>query len=261
MLKQAVGQADICLITLDTLRFDVAQRALAQGQLETLEPYLEPHGWEQRHSPATFTYAAHHAFLAGFLPTPPGPGPHPRSFAAQFGGSLSTTPETFTFSQATLPEALAEEGYRTICIGGTGFFNLQNELSQVLPNLFQERYWNPQLGVAHPNSEVHQVDLAIQLLAQNPQLTFLFINISALHQPNWFYAYEQPQEDDILSHQAALVAVDKALANLFQALKSRRPCYLILCSDHGSAYGEDGYRGHRCAHPVVWNVPYKEFWL
>ncbi len=35
----------------------------------------------------------------------------------------------------------------------------------------------------------------------------------------------------------------------------------ILCSDHGTAYGEDGFRGHRLAHPTVWTVPYAEFVL
>jgi hypothetical protein len=35
----------------------------------------------------------------------------------------------------------------------------------------------------------------------------------------------------------------------------------IICSDHGTAYGEDGYWGHRVSHPVVWDVPYAEFIL
>ena len=34
-----------------------------------------------------------------------------------------------------------------------------------------------------------------------------------------------------------------------------------MCSDHGTAYGEEGYYGHRVAHPVVWTVPYAEFVL
>ncbi len=39
------------------------------------------------------------------------------------------------------------------------------------------------------------------------------------------------------------------------------PLLCILCSDHGTAYGEDGYHGHRLGHPVVWTVPYAEFLL
>jgi hypothetical protein len=35
----------------------------------------------------------------------------------------------------------------------------------------------------------------------------------------------------------------------------------IICSDRGTAYGEDNYHGHRLSHPVVWHVPYAEFVL
>ena len=130
-MKRLIGSADILFLTLDTLRFDAAQQAWQEGKLKTLAPYLGQRGWEKRHTPGSFTYAAHHAFLAGFLPTPVGPGPHPRLFAAEFGGSLTTVESTFVFQEATLPQALAARGYHTICIGGTGFFNQQNELARV----------------------------------------------------------------------------------------------------------------------------------
>ena len=37
--------------------------------------------------------------------------------------------------------------------------------------------------------------------------------------------------------------------------------FAILCSDHGTLYGEDGYVGHRVAHPIVTTVPYAEIVL
>ena len=40
-----------------------------------------------------------------------------------------------------------------------------------------------------------------------------------------------------------------------------RACHTVMCCDHGTAYGEDGYHGHRVAHEVVWTVPYAEFLL
>src|SRR5436189_5884094 len=162
MMKRLIGNTDILFITLDTLRYDAAQEAWREGRLKTLAPYLGRQGWEQRHTPGNFTYAAHHAFFAGFLPTPPGPGPHPRLFAAEFAGSLSTSENTFVFQEATLPEALAARNYRTICIGGTGFFNQQNALARVLPGLFSEAHWSPELGVACRNSAENQVVQAIQ---------------------------------------------------------------------------------------------------
>ena len=139
-LKSMVGEVDIVMITLDTLRFDVAQEAHQRGQLTTLSPYLGDDGWECRHTPASFTYAAHHAFFAGFLPTPITPGPHTRLFASQFGGSETTDANTFLFDEPTLPQALSARGYHTICIGGTGFFNPQNALGRVLPDLFDEAH-------------------------------------------------------------------------------------------------------------------------
>lgn len=69
-MKSYVGHHDIVMITLDTLRYDVAQKAWSDGELTGLNPYLGIHGWEKRHTPASFTFAAHQAFFSGFLPTP-----------------------------------------------------------------------------------------------------------------------------------------------------------------------------------------------
>ena len=53
-----VGSHDVLFVVLDTLRFDVAQDRFIAGRLPTLAPHLPPGGWERRHTPATFTYAA-----------------------------------------------------------------------------------------------------------------------------------------------------------------------------------------------------------
>lgn len=260
-MKQWIGTADILFITLDTLRYDVAQRLWQDGRLKTLAPYLGKHGWERRHTCGSFTYAAHQAFFAGFLPTPATPGSHPRLFAAEFAGSVSTTESTFVFAEATLPQALARRGYHTICIGGTGFFNQQNELARVLPGLFAEAHWSVELGVTHRNSTDHQVAQAMDCLDRaGQQRVLLFLNVSAIHQPNWFYGAEQGP-DTLETHGAALVAVDRALAPLINRMKQRAPTLAIVCSDHGHAYGDDGYTGHRIGHEVVWTVPYADFML
>lgn len=260
-MKELITKADILLITLDTLRYDAAQQAWREGSLTTLGHYLGPNGWEKRHTPGSFTYSAHHAFFSGFLPTPIGAGPHPRLFAAQFTGSLSTVNDTFTFDEPTLPAALAARNYRTICIGGTGFFNQQNDLARVFPQMFHEAHWNPDLGVACRDSAENQVTQAIKSVDMaGEQRVFLFINVSAIHEPNWFYGSEKGP-DTLATHTAALVAVDRALGRLFEQLKRRGPTFAIVCSDHGTAYGEDGYVGHRIGHEVVWTVPYTDFIL
>jgi hypothetical protein len=260
-MKDRIGNSDILFVTLDTLRYDAAQHAWRVGRLKTLSPYLGKDGWEKRHSPGSFTYAAHHAFFAGFLPTPVGAVSHPRLFAAEFAGSVTTVESTFLFNEATLPQALAARDYHTICIGGTGFFNLQNELARSLPRLFAESHWRPELGVACRESEKNQVAQAIASVRNaGRRRVFLFINIAAIHQPNWFYG-AQSGPDTLATHTDALAAVDLALDPLFRFMKQRAPTFAIVCSDHGHAYGEDGYFGHRLGHEIVWTVPYAHFIL
>jgi arylsulfatase A-like enzyme len=132
----------------------------------------------------------------------------------------------------------------------------------VLPDLILESHWSPELGVTDSESTANQVRLAVHILKDLPsdQRVFLFINISAIHQPNRFYL-PGATEDTLDSHAAALAYVDSQLPPLFAALRRRGPTLAIVCSDHGTAYGEDGYTGHRLSHPVIWTVPYAEFVL
>lgn len=264
-MNQLVGSHDILWITLDTLRYDVAQTAFLQGKLPTLSRYLPPTGWEARHTPGSFTYAAHHAFFAGFLPTPPKPGRHTRLFATAFEGSESTGANTCVFEQPTVIEGLAARGYRTECIGGVGFFNPANALGRVLPSLFEHAHWSPAMGTAAKHSTETQVKLAREILENTAQRLLLFINVSAIHSPNAAYLpADHPQRDQknsLAGHRAALEYVDAALAPLFEACRARGPFFVIISSDHGTAYGEDGFQGHRLAHEIVWTVPYAEFVL
>jgi hypothetical protein len=263
-LTELVGSHDILFITLDTLRYDVACAALAAGQTPNLARWLPEGQWEECHTPGSFTYAAHQAFFAGFLPTPAKPSPQvaARLFATRFAGSQTTTKDTLVFDTADIVSGLAGYGYHTICIGGVGFFNKQTPLGSVLPNLFSESHWSPRLGVTNPSSTQHQVELAIQRLNTFPasQRIFLFINVSALHSPNHIFL-PNAYHDSPTTQVAALAYVDKHLGTLFEAVQKRAATITIICSDHGEAYGEEGFRGHRLAHSVVWTVPYTQFIL
>src|SRR4051794_17180604 len=117
-MNLVVGTHDLLWVTLDTLRYDVASAELAAGRTPRLAEVLPGGRWEKRHSPGSFTYAAHAAFFAGFFPTPEGPGPHPRPFAVRFPGSESTLPTTCVLDGESVVEGLAARGYRTVCIGG-----------------------------------------------------------------------------------------------------------------------------------------------
>jgi arylsulfatase A-like enzyme len=259
-MNLVVGSHDIVLITLDTLRYDVADSLCAGGRTPTFAGVLPGRRWEKRHTPGSFTYAAHAAMLAGFLPTPVTPGPHARPFAARFPGSETTSEGTWVFDAADLPGGLAKEGYHTVCVGGVGFFNLATPLGSALPSLFAERHWEPSFGVTDPESPDRQIDRVASVLAGLPadRRLFLLLNVSALHQPNKHYL-PGAVDDSLATHGAALEYVDSRIGRLFALL--RRPSFVIVCSDHGTAYGEDGHTGHRVGHEAVWTVPYGEFVL
>jgi hypothetical protein len=258
--REILGSHNVLFVTLDALRYDAACDALARGLTPTLKLYLPNGCWEERHSPGSFTYAAHQAFFAGFLPTPARPGKHARLWATRFSGSETTTSDTLVFDTPDIVSGFAAAGYHTACIGGVGFFNKQTPLGCVLPNLFAESYWSPELGVTSPVSTAEQVRLALHILARSDKRLFLFLNVSAIHQPNCIFS-EGATTDTPETHIRALSYVDSHLAPLFAATARRRPALVIVCSDHGTAYGEDGYDGHRLAHPTVYTVPYAEFIL
>lgn len=132
-------------------------------------------------------------------------------------------------------------------------------LSRVLPSLFEEAYWSPETGVTARDSTARQFTLAAERLRaiSREQRVFLFINISAIHQPNRHYL-EDAAEDSLASHAAALRYVDSQLPILLEAIAERGGAFTIACSDHGTLYGEEGFVGHRVGHPHVWTVPYAE---
>lgn len=262
-MHDVVGRASVLFLTLDCLRYDVARRCLDEGRTPHFGRLLPSGGWERRETPGTFTLPAHVAFFHGFLPTPPGNGPHPRLLALEFEGSMTLVAETFVFHG--VPDVIAgfrSLGYRDFCVGGVGFFNQRNPLGHVLPGYFRESVWSPALGVACRDSTANQVSAALRWLEAVPagELVLLFVNVSATHPPHAFYLPGETA-DGVASQAAALAYVDGQLPPLFEALRQRGSCFCLAMGDHGEAFGEDGRHGHRLAHPTVTTVPYAHFWL
>jgi hypothetical protein len=258
--RSLLGSHDVLLVTFDALRYDVAVEALEAGLTPHLAELLPHRKWERRHTPGSFTYAAHQAFFTGFLPTPFEPTHHERLFALRFAGSKTTGPRTCVFDAPDIVSGFARAGYHTICIGGVGYFNKRTPLSRVLPDLFAESHWDESLGVTCRASPRNQFSLALErlndLAAQ--RRAFLFVNLSAMHHPNRIYL-DGATVDSRASQVAALAYVDREIGPFMRHVRRGRSWLCVFCSDHGTLYGDDGYHGHRIAHQAVWDVPYAEF--
>lgn len=265
-MNQIVGTHDILFLCLDTLRYDVAAEEEAKGGT----PVLNQYGlWEKRQAPGNFTYPSHHAMFAGFLPCSydaKNIGERSPLFFPLNAGMGKKAPDgAFGFSGATIMEGLEKIGYDTWCIGGVAFFDKRSDLGRVFPGYFKHSYWNPSFSCPVKESTKNQVDFIMKKLEQSdPDVpVFMYVNIDAIHYPNYFYL-ENPSktQDSIESHSAALRYVDKELGRLFENWKAiRKDTFVICCSDHGTCYGEDGCQFHGINHPMVNTIPYKQFML
>lgn len=263
-MNQIVGKKDILFICLDTLRYDVA---VAQEAAQAT-PVLNQYGpWEKCQAPGNFTYPSHHAMFAGFLPCQfDAKNVADREllfFPAQIGLGKKGPKGAYSFSGSTIMEGLERDGYDTWCVGGVSFFDKRSALGKVFPGYFRKSYWNPSFSCPVKESTKNQVDFILRRIeeAEEEKRIFLYLNVDAIHYPNYFYL-EGASHDSVESHGAALRYVDGELGRLFDGWKKKRgAAFVICCSDHGTCYGEDGCQFHGINHPMVNTVPYKHFYL
>lgn len=263
-MHQVVGTHNIVMICLDTLRWDAARDEEAAGTTAVLNRHAP---WTECFAPGDFTWPAHHAIFAGFLPAPVSARTIDERrllFFPKQGGNSLPPKGAFVYTGTTFVEGLARVGYQTNCIGGVSFFDQRSPLGSVFPAMFQHSFWRPAFACPNKKSIEYQVALVCKRLQASPleQPLFYYINISAIHYPNWYYLEDRKtRQDDLASHKAALRYVDSHLETLFAAFAAKRQTFVIVLSDHGTCYGEDGFWRHGLPHPTVNRVPYKHFFL
>ncbi len=263
-MRQIVGTQDILFLCLDTLRYDAAVQEETEGNTPVLNRYGP---WEKRQAPGNFTYPSHHAMFAGFLPC----AFEAKSladremlfFPRQIGMGRKIPAGAFGFTGGTIMEVFEIVVFVSWCVGGVGFFDKRSELGSVFPGYFQNSYWNPSFACPVKESTKNQVDFILKKLgkADAGRHIFLYLNVDAIHYPNYFYL-DGVENDNLASHRAALRYVDGELGRLLEGWKQMRGGgFAICCSDHGTCYGEDGCQFHGIHHPSVNTVPYKHFFF
>ena len=263
-MAQVVGKKDILFICLDTLRYDVAVEEEEAGRTPVFNQFGK---WKKCQAPGNFTYPSHHAMFAGFLPCEfdaKNVTDRELLFFPKAIGLGKKEPEgAFAFSGSTIMEGLEKEGYDTWCVGGVAFFDKRSDLGRVFPGYFKKSFWHPSFGCPVKDSTKNQVDFILRKIADADQEKhiFLYLNVDAIHYPNYFYQ-EGASGDSLSSHAAALRYVDQEMGRLFEGWRAQRgDAFVICCSDHGTCYGEDECQFHGINHPVVNTIPYKHFFI
>ena len=263
-MNRIIGSMDLIWICLDTLRYDIAVQEEAAGTTPVLNRYGK---WQKCQAPGNFTYPSHHAMFAGFLPC----GYEVKNqadrellfYPTAIGLRRKVPDGAYAFAGSTVMEGLARDGYDTWCVGGVSFFDKRSDIGKVFPGYFQKSYWNPSFACPVKESTKHQVDFILDQLHAAPleKKIFLYLNVDAIHYPNYFYV-EGEKHDSLLTHAAALRYADGQLGRLLDTWGQIRGNAFVICfSDHGTCYGEDGCQFHGIHHPMVDTVPYKHFFL
>ncbi|HET6865010.1 MAG TPA: sulfatase-like hydrolase/transferase [Solirubrobacteraceae bacterium] len=252
------------LLTLDSCRYDV----MCDARTPVLDRYVGE--FLPAQTPANFTYAAHHAFFAGILPHVPEPRAYYNRFVRQLfaltkageGHRVTDRALKAVHSGSNLVSGLRDSGYQTVGAGAMNWFQ-QDALTR----------WFEKFTFTDTNADA-QIDFLLEELDVSSPF-FGFINFGETHDPFYYKGKETqipfpvqarlmewpPREEGKIGrnsepywHQVeALEFLDGRLGRLFEAIPDET--IVIVCGDHGEAFGEDGYWGHAVNHPKVHEVP------
>jgi hypothetical protein len=263
-------QPSFLLLTFDSCRYDVMRDAKT--------PVLDRYASEvlAGQTPANFTYAAHHAFFAGMLPHVAESRPYYNRFVRQLFGlakvgegelvaerGLKVVP-----SSGNVVSGLRDTGYQTIGAGAMNWFQ-QDALTR----------WFERFCFTDVDADA-QIDFVLREV--DPRRPFFaFVNFGETHDPfhykgkegacsfrvqsrlmEWPPVESGPvgRDSEAYGHQVEAVEfLDSRLPRLFEGLPAST--IVVLCGDHGEAFGEDGYWGHAVNHPTVQEVPIAIFRL
>jgi hypothetical protein len=277
-------QCNIVLITVDSCRFDTAVRA----STPILDRIAVPRRAETYGS---FTLPAHAAIFSGFLPNvreEPQWDFYSKERRQLWRMDRARQParprHLILLPGDDVVSGLKRHGYTAIGAGGVRWFS-----RGYLPSLFDEfHYWGPTGDASDKFAPRKAEDFALfhsGYLAERAVAAgryFLFINAAETHAPygggdesadldldpvlrrwaaNWNGAARLPttqgcMTDMKLLHQAqidALEAIDYRLGGLLDMLPP--PLLVIVCGDHGEAFGEGRMWGHDFPAKEVMEVP------
>jgi hypothetical protein len=255
--------ADVLFVTLDSCRYDTF--ALAEA------PHLKAIGALHRaYSPSHFTYGAHAAFFMGFTPGDPARGEpyvnpkYGKIFRMRGGGHAGMAPAYIELEGHSVIDGFRRLGYVTLGTAAVGWFDPHTETGRMLSADFERFHYGGGGGAFEAQRAWLLAEIAAARTDDRP--VFAFANLAETHVPYaftgapWDTAYNpcvpfgsHNDAGESRRRQIACIEwIDREVAPLLAAFQDAA---VIVCSDHGDCWGEDGLWEHGVHHAKTLEVP------
>ena len=250
----------LLLITLDSCRFDT----LSSCSVPVISGVGPIH---KVMAPSYFTYASHAAMFVGFTP---GDGLSQEAIVnpkcgklvrLHGGGSPSRANDRFVLRGRSMMEGFNNAGYITAGTGAVKWFDDSSDVGRLLVQDFQHYMY-----AGNAWSLRKQLQWLSETVGGARRPVFAFINIGETHVPYFYegapwsnadvtcraFASSNNAVESARRQAACLTWVDQAIAPLVGAFSKAN---IMICGDHGDAWGEGGVWEHGFHHPKVMEVP------
>lgn len=261
MPPSRMSTESVLFITLDSCRYDTFVAAAAPA-LKAVAPV------HKAQAPGYFTYASHSAMFVGFTPgATTGPvsllnPKYAKLFKMRAGGWRTEGSHGYELDGADIIEGFANAGFRTFGTAAVGWFNPASPTGRHLSSPFQEFLYEPGPGGAERQARWLQ-DRLDDAAGRD---VFAFLNAGETHLPYWHQGADWAADDNTClpfqdvdrraeceaRQRACVEHLDPVLRPLVERFLGST---ILICADHGDAWGEDGVWEHGVAHPSVLTVP------
>jgi len=256
------GNPDVLFVTLDSCRYDAFATAAAPN-LKAIGPLV------RAYSPSHFTYGAHAAFFMGFTPGDPArPEPYVNSkyakiFRMSGGGHRGFAAPWLELEGRNLIDGFRRRGYRTIGTGAVGWFDPATDTGRMLTADFERFHY---AGGPHFRAQREFLLAEIAKARSDGVPVFAFANVGETHVPYWHegatwsdavnpcvpFGTANDAAESRRRQVACIEWLDTEMAPLLDAFAGAG---VVVCSDHGDCWGEDGLWEHGIHHPRTLEVP------
>ena len=184
-------------------------------------------------------------------------------FQMSFKDSRSSAVSPFILTGSNIVQGFSRLGYRTIGAAAVEWFNTSTDTGSVLAQPFDAFFY-----AGNTWSLSRQLSFLFdQLGSLRDQPVFAFLNVGETHVPYWYEGAPWDRwpspcipfggdacsfEQSRLRQRECLRWVDTQLKPLIERFSHAT---ILLCSDHGDCWGEDGLWEHGVSHSATLTVP------